>query len=101
MEDGARATFRTIAVLTLIPVAALGLLYLWSSFSSSTSPAERREAQPRQVTATAPSPQLESALPRVHPRRRHGSGEIVLIIDDLGFEGQPLDGVMALDPNVN
>jgi polysaccharide deacetylase 2 family uncharacterized protein YibQ len=102
MEDGARATFRTIAVLTLIPVAALGLLYLWSSFSSSApSPAERGEGQPRRVTATAPPPQLESALPRVHPRRRHGSGEIVLIIDDLGFEGQPLDGVMALDPNVN
>jgi polysaccharide deacetylase 2 family uncharacterized protein YibQ len=26
---------------------------------------------------------------------------IVLIIDDLGFEGQPLDRVMSLDPNVN
>jgi uncharacterized protein len=34
----------------------------------------------------------------VKPKSR---GSIVLIIDDLGFDGQPLDRVMSLDPNVN
>ena len=41
-----------------------------------------------------------AAKPAAPPRRRRG-GQIVLIIDDLGFDGQPLDRVMSLDPNVN
>jgi polysaccharide deacetylase 2 family uncharacterized protein YibQ len=43
----------------------------------------------------------KSALPRVRRKARRGGGDIVLIIDDLGFEGQPLERLMALDPNVN
>ncbi|MFZ2491740.1 MAG: divergent polysaccharide deacetylase family protein, partial [Thermoanaerobaculia bacterium] len=34
-------------------------------------------------------------------KRPERPGDIVLIIDDLGFEGQPLDRIMALDPNIN
>jgi polysaccharide deacetylase 2 family uncharacterized protein YibQ len=41
-------------------------------------------------------------MPRVRPKKRAtGGGDIVLIIDDLGFDGQPLDRLMALDANVN
>lgn len=49
-------------------------------------------------------PHTESAtiapLPKVRPKHKRG-GDIVLIIDDLGFDGQPLDRLMALDPNLN
>lgn len=40
-------------------------------------------------------------LPKVRRRHEHGGGDIVLIIDDLGFDGQPIDRLMALDPNLN
>ena len=93
MDDGARATFRTIAVLTLIPAAAFALFYIYSSLAPSPP-----TPLPQPLTPNAePRVSRESALPPVrasHPR-------IVLIIDDLGFEGQPLDRVMSLDPNVN
>lgn len=96
-QDGARSTFRTIAVLTLIPVAAFALFYVWSRFSTPAPPQTSSSSPP----TPHPSPQLstveQSALPRVHASRPR----IVLIIDDLGFEGQPLDRVMSLDPNVN
>ena len=91
-EDGARATFRTIAVLTLIPVAAFALFYLWSGLSSPAP-------EPSAPAAPAPKPSIarQTALPPVRASRPR----IVLIIDDLGFEGQPLERVMSLDPNVN
>jgi polysaccharide deacetylase 2 family uncharacterized protein YibQ len=37
----------------------------------------------------------------VRRKRAPGSGDIVLIIDDVGFDGQPIERLMALDPNVN
>jgi polysaccharide deacetylase 2 family uncharacterized protein YibQ len=54
----------------------------------------------------APTAPQASALPRVTPKRQKARagehrGDIVLIIDDLGFDGQPLERLMALDPNVN
>ncbi|HEX6097665.1 MAG TPA: divergent polysaccharide deacetylase family protein [Thermoanaerobaculia bacterium] len=43
-----------------------------------------------------------SALPRVRAKKRTGGGgDIVLIIDDLGYDGQPIERLMALDANVN
>jgi polysaccharide deacetylase 2 family uncharacterized protein YibQ len=37
----------------------------------------------------------------VERRTRRHRGDIVVIIDDLGFEGQSLERLMSLDPNVN
>ena len=58
--------------------------------------------QPARARTTIQKPQPAEAaatpLPKVQRRR---AGSIVLIIDDLGFEGQPLDRLMQLDPNVN
>lgn len=74
------------------------------------------------ATPVAPEPEASQPLPRVTPKKRapearyeanamtaagapllpgQRRGDIVLIIDDLGFDGQPLDRLMALDPNVN
>ncbi|HJQ37675.1 MAG TPA: divergent polysaccharide deacetylase family protein [Thermoanaerobaculia bacterium] len=95
MDDGARATFRTIAVLTLIPVVAFGLFYLYSALAPS-------DAVPTPAAKPAPAkPQPRATQQTALPRVRASKPRIVLIIDDLGFEGQPLDRVMSLDPNVN
>jgi polysaccharide deacetylase 2 family uncharacterized protein YibQ len=103
-DDEARTAFRTIAVLTLIPVAALGIFFLWNWLNGGSPELKPVASRPQR---SAPKPQAptvsvekESALPAVRPKRHRG-GDIVLIIDDLGFEGQPLDRVMSLDPNVN
>ena len=96
-----RTAFRTIAVLTLIPVSALAVFFIWTFFHRSPSPVPGEgQGEPR-ITKPEPRVQRESALPPVIPKRQHRGGRIVLIIDDLGFDGQPLDRVMSLDPNVN
>ena len=101
-RDEARAAFRTIAVLTLIPVSALGLFLAWNWINGGQPTLAQIPKSPEPVsTAAAPQPaEQQSALPPVVPKRRRG-GDIVLIIDDLGFEGQPIERLMSLDPNIN
>ena len=103
LRDGeAHAAFRTIAVLTLIPVGALGLFFIWNWINGG-QPALAHVPPPapfEKASSIAPPPADSQPLPSVRPKRRRG-GDIVLIIDDLGFDGQPLDRVMALDPNIN
>ena len=100
----------------LLPVTGLFVLLLWSYFRGGAAPDETlREvtrttlrlaapAQPAPARSTRQVLEAE-ALPRVTPRRdakpANHRGDIVLIIDDLGFDGQPVDRVMALDRNIN
>jgi len=101
-EDEAQSSFRTIAILMAIPVAGLAIFLLWRMVGASTEPPRERAIEAR---ATPPIPsaarEAQTPLPKVRPRPKTSRGRIVLIIDDLGFDGQPLDRVMALDPNVN
>jgi polysaccharide deacetylase 2 family uncharacterized protein YibQ len=114
-----RGSFKTIAILAAIPLAGLAAFFLWQWIQGGELPAEtyreavdnagrgsarpgRAEPRPAPVTARPGSAEAAAApLPRVTPKRRTGAGDIVLIIDDLGFDGQPLDRLMALDPNIN
>lgn len=106
-----RSSFKTIAILAAIPIAGLAAFFLWQWIQGGELPDETyREATGKaSVPASAPTAHQASAarqetpLPKVRPKRRNGgrSGDIVLIIDDLGFDGQPLDRLMALDPNIN
>ncbi len=84
-----QSSFRTIAGLTLVPVVGLFVFLIWNFItltrrSAPPSPASGR-GHTRPVRATKPKP----------------SGSIVVIIDDVGFEGQPLERAMSLDPNIN
>jgi polysaccharide deacetylase 2 family uncharacterized protein YibQ len=102
-----RGSFRTIAILAAIPIAGLAAFFVWQWINGvqtpPTSPVERRTSARQPVVEK--SGVLKPAVPREEPlpkvRRRRGSGSIVLIIDDLGFDGQPLERLMKLDPNVN
>ncbi len=94
-EGSTRSSFRTIAALTLIPVVAVGAYFLITTLirrSAPPSPATREKAQP------APSPRVIAKAISVVPRVR---GSIILILDDIGFEGQPIDQAMAIDPDIN
>ncbi|HEX7152919.1 MAG TPA: divergent polysaccharide deacetylase family protein [Thermoanaerobaculia bacterium] len=101
----------------LLPLFGLAVFFLWNTFQGGETPQEawaefrgpqRATAAPPAKATVAPPKEEASALPKVtakKPKRParggNGGGEIVLIIDDLGFDGQPLERVMALDPNVN
>jgi polysaccharide deacetylase 2 family uncharacterized protein YibQ len=117
-REGARGSFRTIATLAAIPIAGLALFFLWQWLNGGETPGETyQEAKQAGVIPSGskaheasrparPGPSLDarddkSALPRVRAKKRSGTGSIVLIIDDLGFDGQSLDRLMSLDANVN
>jgi len=116
VREGTRSSFRTIAFLAAIPLAGLAAFFLWQWINGGESPQETYE-EARAVAAkrekrsseTRPPRSLDSAredmsaLPRVTPKRarRSKGGDIVLIIDDLGFDGQSLDRLMSLDANLN
>ena len=109
-----RGSFRTVLILAAIPLGGMATFFLWQWLNGGITPKdavqEVRAAKAAIVKrATAPAPEPEPALPRVTRKRssKHAiakagrGGDIVLIIDDLGFDGQPLERVMALDPNIN
>ncbi len=80
-----RSSFRTIAPLTLIPVFGLLAVLVWTFI-----------AQNVRLPAMAKKAAKKAKLVQVAPR-----GKIVLILDDVGFDHQPVDEAMTIDPNVN
>ena len=118
-----RSSFRTVTVLVALPLCGMAIFFLWQWWNGGITPEEAYEqtkasvlpakdpkrptpdAQRPAEAAVAPrsqEPTQQAALPRVTRKRTsQHRGDIVLIIDDLGFDGQPLERLMALDPNVN
>jgi uncharacterized protein len=127
--EGARSSFQTLWILLAVPLAGMAVFLLWQWWNGGVTPREvvhsvhaaadseltvplpkvvpleregassstDREEKARQaagdpVAASLPNTKLVSSAVR---------GRIVLIIDDLGFEGQPLESLMSLDPNLN
>jgi len=77
-----------IFALLLIPVVAVLGFFLWGFLHGAVSELRR----------PTPIPHTETSVLAVQPRHR---GNIVLILDDVGFDHQPLATAMAIDPNVN
>ncbi|HEX8172286.1 MAG TPA: divergent polysaccharide deacetylase family protein [Thermoanaerobaculia bacterium] len=111
---GERSSFRTIAYVMAVPLAGLAVFFLWNWLHGGVTPRDvAREVRnvaappaPVASAATVAAAPQEAPLPKVtrarhRPRTATGGGEIALIIDDLGFDGQHLDRIMALDPNIN
>src|SRR5262245_19337477 len=67
----------------LIPVSGILLFFLWNFLHGST----------------APIAVLQSAIPRKPKPQK--APEVVLILDHVGFEHQPLAPAMEIDPNIN
>ena len=112
-----RTSFRNILIITAIPLAGLAVFLFWQWLNDGITPPEVAREVPRAlreaVPGTAPAQTVSEAPAPLPARPRRGrrrsvaesvtgsGGNVVLIIDDLGFEGQPLDRVMGLDPNVS
>jgi polysaccharide deacetylase 2 family uncharacterized protein YibQ len=78
-------SFKTVALLMLIPVGGIVLIFLWSFLYNGLALLQRAPHSEASVLATAPQHR----------------GDIVLILDDVGFDHQPLAAAMTIDPNVN
>lgn len=80
-------SFRTIALLTLIPVGGLLAILVWSFVA---------------LNVRFPLPSSHKSKPlaqaQMMPARR---GRIVLILDDVGFDHQPVDEATRIDRNLN
>lgn len=85
-----------MAQLLLVPVCGL-LLFLAYLFVRSAVPPSPPVAVRHVKAALIPPP----ALPVAPPAPMKHKGDIVLILDDVGFDHQPLSAAMALDPNIN
>ena len=96
-EGTPRSSFRTIAALTTLPVAGLLVFFGWLLVRQTHVSAPVIKAAglgPR--AAVAPVPRL---APR--PEARGPRPQIVIIIDDIGYDAQRIDRAMAIDPNLN
>ena len=114
------SSFRTIAWLTLLPIGGLILFFGYLFVRERMLPSIPKVRPEKKPVAVAPPP--ASALPQSQkspatggsaasspaPKREaailtrvKGPGDIVLIIDEVGFEGQNIERAMSLDPNVN
>lgn len=108
-SDERRSSFKTVALLTLVPVAGLAVFLIWNAVNDGVRAAEVVEAvatatitpKPRNPVTTPPPGGRPEAYTTPVGGHTTPRGSIVLIIDDLGFDGQPLERVMALDPNIN
>jgi uncharacterized protein len=91
-----RSSFRTIAELMLLPIAALSIFFAWLSIRGGGERPAPTPAIPRQQeAATIPTRVRTPAL-----QRTAAKPSIALIIDDLGY-GESVEKAMRIDPNVS
>ena len=100
----------------LLPIAGLGLVLGWSFLQTAlhtpasgkhvaTTRASAMETAAKPAVASKPmtepkaTPPASAAAEKSATKHRHG--DLVLILDDVGFDHQPLASAMAIDPNVN
>jgi polysaccharide deacetylase 2 family uncharacterized protein YibQ len=115
MPPRRESSFRTVAVLMLLPIGGL-LLFLAFQYvreqvatlgsrrvdaaSAVLLPSPNARKAATSAVKIAPQPRREPAA-SVPPRRSSGRADIVVILDDVGFDHQPLATAMQIDPNVN
>ena len=84
-----QSSFRSVALLMLLPISGVVAFMAWRFI---------RDVIPRRQNVVE---QSAIAPPRRTTQRTKRRGDIVLILDDVGFDHQPLAGAMAIDPRIN
>lgn len=91
-----QSSFRSVAALMLIPICgfAVFVFYRFVRDHVELNPPRANKAAMVTSASTPATPQPRNPGTPV-------KGQIVLIIDDVGFDHQPLDAAMRIDPNLN
>ena len=91
-----QSSFKHVALLLLVPVCGLIAFLAWLFVQSAIPQAVTIAPKKKPVAKAAVLPPVETK-----PAARKNKGAIVLILDDVGFDRQPLTAAMAIDPNIN
>ncbi|GAC1430392.1 MAG: hypothetical protein NVSMB68_02670 [Thermoanaerobaculia bacterium] len=94
-----RSSFRTIAILTVLPVAGLLIFFCWLLVRDTRLSLPLTKSSGRRPRAS--DAVVRAALTPPRPEARGPRPQIVIIIDDIGFDSQRIDRAMAIDPNLN
>jgi uncharacterized protein len=103
-EGTPRSSFRTIAALTALPVVGLLAVAGWLLMRDARVPAPITKPSALRPRPSGPPTRAELTPPASVPPRPEARGlkpEIVIIIDDVGFDNQHIERAMAIDPNLN
>ena len=87
-------SFHTVVLLTFLPIAGLLSFLAWRFFREHVRVRVPKTTEIASVVTPKPP------VPQHPPQSKH-HGDIVLILDDVGFDHQPVDGAMRIDPNIN
>ena len=97
MRPEPRTSFRTITLLTILPVAGFVIFFLWWWLWPSAKPVATTAQKAAVIEPVAPVREEQPAAVKAPGSR----GSIAIILDDFGFEGQQIERAMALDPNIS
>lgn len=98
-----QSSFRSVAALMLIPICGFVVFVFYRFVREHVEVSAARANKASMVTRlrgyeVAPNPVTSKPRNPVTAPKAHN---IVLIIDDVGFDHQPLDAAMHIDPNLN
>ncbi|HWS70560.1 MAG TPA: hypothetical protein VN605_00535, partial [Thermoanaerobaculia bacterium] len=82
-----RSSFRTIALLMLLPIAGLGLILSWSFLQNALhTPASGKHVVATRASVMAPAAKPAAAEPPPPSKKKaaHRTGNLVVILDDVG-----------------
>jgi polysaccharide deacetylase 2 family uncharacterized protein YibQ len=96
-----QSSFRSIAALMLIPICGFVVFVFYRFVRDHVDLNAPRANQASMVTRSRRSGVTEHATTPPRNLVTASKGQIVLIIDDVGFDHQPLDAAMRIDPNLN
>lgn len=96
-----QSSFRSVAALMLIPICGF-VVFVFYRFVREHVDLSAARANRASMVARLPSNRVAPAATRQPGNPATApKGHIVLIIDDVGFDHQPLDAAMHIDPNLN
>lgn len=99
-----QSSFKNVALLLLLPIGGLLVFLAWLFVRTAVPKMEDSRPRLSSKRASVRQPgaavlhQQAAAIPTPVPV---SSGSIVLILDDVGFDHQPLAAAMEIDPNIN
>jgi len=96
-----QSSFRSVAALMLIPICGFVVFVFYRFVRDHVELNTPRANTAAMVTRLRGHEVANPATPQPRNPATAPKGQLFLIIDDVGFDHQPLDAAMHIDPNLN